>query len=376
MTDNADSGREELNTAIRHSWIPVVGFFAIAILVAAFTLRIFLPFATPILLAGILVSFTFPTYEKVKAKLGERAGLAAGTMLVGLTLVVVIPALVIVALLVQQASGIVESLQDADVMAKVESMKLESRANDLAQRIPGLDASKINFASLGYTAAKRVSGFVASRGANMFASVLDMVVGFFLMFLAATWFYMDGRWMVAQLEELSPLKRNQTKEIFTKARGVIDATLRGQGLTALAQGALTGIGCAIAGVPGSFLWGSVATITSLIPMVGAGLVWIPAAGYLAFVHGADWRTFFLIGWGVLVVGTIDNVIRPWAMKGGTAMSGIVLIFAILGGMKLFGILGILLGPLTVVVFVTVIGFYREMFVDEIEASEATRNAEP
>jgi predicted PurR-regulated permease PerM len=189
------------------------------------------------------------------------------------------------------------------------------------------------------------------------------------MILAASWFYTEGRWLVAQLEELSPLKRNQTQEILAKVRGVIDATFRGQGLTALAQGALTGIGLAITGVPGSFLWGAVAVITSLIPMVGAGLVWIPAAGYLAYAWGVDWHVFFLLGWGMLVVGTVDNLIRPWAMKGGAAMSGIVLIFSIFGGMKLFGILGILLGPLVIVVFVTVVGFYRQMFVDEIEASE-------
>lgn len=369
MTDNDAPERAELNTAIRHSWIPVVGFFAIAILVSAMALRLFIPFVTPILLAGILVSFTYPTYEKLRLKFGNRSGLAAGAMLVGVTMIVVIPCLILTLLLVQEASGIVASLQDADVVAQVEALKLESRAHDLAKKIPGLDASKINLASIGYSAAKKVSGFVASHGANVFASVLDVVVGFFLMFLAATWFYTDGKWLVGQLEELSPLKRNQTEEIFSKVRGVIDATLRGQGLTALAQGVLTGIGCAITGVPGSFLWGAVATITSLIPMVGAGLVWIPAAGYLAYIHGADWHAIFLVGWGVIVVGTIDNVIRPWAMKGGTSMPGIVLIFSILGGIKMFGILGILLGPLVLVVFVTVVGFYREMFVDDIEASE-------
>ncbi|MBI2212252.1 MAG: AI-2E family transporter [Acidobacteria bacterium] len=360
---------ERLHADIRRSWIPVVGFFAIAILVAALTLRILIPFATPILLAAILVSFTFPTYERLRIRFGNRPGLAAAAMLAGFTLVVFLPGVGLVGLLVQQASGVVESLQQADVMAKVEQLQLESRVNEIVQKIPGLDATKVNLPALGYAAAKKVSGFVAGRGAQLFTSVLDMVVGFFLMVLAATWFYTDGRWLITQLEDLSPLERKQTDEIFAKVRGVIDATLRGQGLTALAQGILTGVGCAITGVPGAFLWGAVATVTSLIPMVGAGLVWIPAVGYLAFTQGADWRTFFLLIWGVLVVGTIDNLIRPWAMKGGTSMSGIVLIFAILGGMKVFGILGILLGPLTIVVFVTVVGFYRQMFVDEIEASE-------
>lgn len=369
MAEPNDRNPTDLQSSIRHSWIPVVGFFAIALLVTALTVRIFLPFVTPILLAGILVSFTYPMYDRVRVRLGDRSGLAAAAMLVGLTLVVVIPALLLVWMLVQEASDVVAALQKTDVKQQVEAMRIETRLHELAAKIPGVDATKINLAAVGVSAAKSVSGFIAGRGTQLFASVLDIVVSFFLMILAATWFYTEGKWLVAQLEDLSPLKRNQTKEIFTKVRGVIDATLRGQGLTALAQGTLTGIGLAVSGVPGAFLWGSVAVITSLIPMVGAGLVWLPAAGYLAFTRGADWHTFFMVGWGVLVVGTIDNFIRPWAMKGGTAMSGIVLIFSILGGMKLFGILGILLGPLVIVVFVTVVGFYREMFVDDIEASE-------
>jgi len=369
MNDNSERSTSELHSSIRHSWIPVVGFFTIAILVAALTLQIFLPFITPILLAGMLVSFTYPTYDRLRLRLGDRPGLAAGLMLTGLTLLVVLPGLLLVGLLVQQASGIVAALQDADVMQKVQSLKLETRLHDIVAKIPGLDVEKFSLATIAYSAAQKVSGFVAGHGARIFASVLDVVVGIFMMILAATWFYTDGRWLISQLEDLSPLRRNQTKEIFTRIKGVIEATLRGQGLTALAQGALTGIGCAITGVPGSFLWGAVATVTSLIPMVGAGLVWIPAAGYLVFKFGLDWHALFLLLWGALVVGSIDNLIRPWAMKGGTEMSGIVLIFSIFGGMKMFGILGILLGPLTVVVFVTVVGFYREMFVDEIEASE-------
>ncbi|MCM2317675.1 MAG: AI-2E family transporter [Thermoanaerobaculia bacterium] len=369
MSMNTDPGANAVQSAFKRSWLPLVGFFAIAIVIAVLTIRVFLPFVTPILLAGILVSFTYPTYERVRARLGGRSGLAAATMLLALTLVVVIPVGVLVAMLVQQASGVVEALQETDVQQKIDSLQLESRLDSILSRIPGVDAKKVSVGSLAYAAVKNVSGFVAAQGGHIFGSLLDLVVGFFMMLLAATWFYTDGKQLVVQLEELSPLRRNQTREIFVKVRGVIDATLRGQVLTALAQGAVTGIGCAITGVPGAFLWGAVAAITSLIPMVGASLVWIPAAGYLAFTGGLDWRVFFLLLWGVLVVGTIDNLIRPWAMKGGTAMSGIVLIFSILGGMKVFGIIGLLMGPLTLVLFVTVVGFYREMFLDDIEAAE-------
>ena len=369
MNVNGDSGAYRLQSAFKLRWIPLVGFFAIAIAIAVLTVRVFVPFATPIILAGILVSFTYPTYERVRTRFGGRRGLAATMMLVGLTLVVVLPAAVLVALLVHQAGSVVTALQETDVQQKIDSLQLESRLDAILGRIPGVDVTKVSVGSLAYAAVRNVSSFVASQGGNIFASVLDLVVGFFLMLLAASWFYTDGKWLVGQLEELSPLRGNQTNEIFTKVRGVIDATLRGQGLTALAQGVCTGIGCAITGVPGAFLWGTVATITSLIPMVGAGLVWIPAAGYLAITGGMNWRVVFMLLWGVLVVGTIDNVIRPWAMKGGTSMSGIVLIFSILGGIEVFGILGILMGPLTLVLFVTVVGFYREMFLDDIEAAE-------
>ncbi|MGK2860274.1 MAG: AI-2E family transporter [Thermoanaerobaculia bacterium] len=369
MNENTDPGAKAVQTAFKRSWLPLVGFFAIAIIIAVLTIRVFLPFATSILLAGILVSFTFPTYEKVRARFGGRSGPAATVMLVGLTLVVVIPVALLVVLLVQQASGIAVALQETDVQQKIDSLQLESRLDAILSRIPGVDAKKVSIGSLGYAAVKSVSSFVAAQGGTIFGSILDVVVGFFLMLLAAFWLYTDGKQMVVQLEELSPLRRNQTREIFTKIGGVIDATLRGQVLTALAQGAMTGIGCAITGVPGSILWGAVAAITSLIPMVGASIVWIPAAAYLAVAGGFDWRVPFLLLWGVLVVGTIDNLIRPWAMKGGTAMSGIVLIFSILGGMKVFGIIGLLMGPLTLVLFVTVVGFYREMFLDDIQAAE-------
>ena len=133
---NVDPKPDGLHTTIRRSWLPLVGFFAIAVVIAVLTVRVFIPFATPILLAGILVSFTYPTYERVRTRLGGRSGLAATAMLVGLTLLIVIPAAVIVGLLVQQASGIVTALQHTDVQQKIDALQLESRLEGVCQSLP------------------------------------------------------------------------------------------------------------------------------------------------------------------------------------------------------------------------------------------------
>jgi predicted PurR-regulated permease PerM len=183
---------------------------------------------------------------------------------------------------------------------------------------------------------------------------------------------------VHELKFLSPLPDEYDEEIIHKFRSVVDATFRGQVLTAIAQGLVTGIGLAIAGVPAPILWGAVAALFSLIPMVGAAAVWVPASIYLFVLASMDrigwgWG-IFLVVWGIAVVSVVDNLIRPWAMKAGTNMHAIVLFFSIIGGLSAFGFVGIILGPLVVALLVTVIAIYRDFFQKPLQAQN--RGMEP
>jgi len=183
--------------------------------------------------------------------------------------------------------------------------------------------------------------------------------------LSAFFFYVEGESIIEQLAVLSPLPARYDREFASTFKDVVDATFRGQVVTSLAQGIVTAIGLAIANVPGAILWGFVATILSLLPMLGAAAVWVPATIYLfidASIGGRGYfGAIFLAIWGILVVSTIDNIVRPWAMKGKSQLPAIPLLFAVIGGMQAFGFIGLIIGPLVFSLLMSIIDIYKRSF---------------
>jgi predicted PurR-regulated permease PerM len=175
----------------------------------------------------------------------------------------------------------------------------------------------------------------------------------------------NGEAIYRELAALSPLPQRYDDEFASKFKDVVDATFRGQLMTALAQGFATGIGLAIARVPGAIFWGAVAALLSLLPMVGAAVVWVPTAIYLfiaASMGGRPWwQAIFMTIWGVTVVSLVDNVVRPWAMQGKAQLPAIPLLFAVLGGIQAFGFVGLVIGPLVFALLMTVIDIYKRSF---------------
>ena len=156
-------------------------------------------------------------------------------------------------------------------------------------------------------------------------------------------FIRDEESIIKYLLHLVPLSASQEEKIIAKIKAVAKSALLGTFVTAIAQGACGGFAFWISGLPGLF-WGMVMAFASLIPMVGTALVWVPAAFYL-FVSGHLGLGIFMVIWCVVVVGAIDNLVRPLFMQGSADMSTLLIFFAILGGINYFGLLGILYGPL-------------------------------
>jgi predicted PurR-regulated permease PerM len=214
-------------------------------------------------------------------------------------------------------------------------------------------------------ALQKIPGWVARNGGAVLGGLAGMLLGFALVLLSMFFFYVEGESILIQLSILSPLPKRYDQEFATKVRDVIEATFRGQLFTGIAQGAMTGIGMAIAQVPGAGFWGAVAALLSLVPMVGAAAVWVPASIYLvisASMGGRPWwQPIFLIIWGVLPVSLIDNVVRPWAMKGKAQLPAIPLLIAVLGGMQAFGFVGLVIGPLVFSLLMSIIDIYKKSF---------------
>lgn len=349
----------------RRQPLAMIFFVGIAGLIVWAVAQVLAPFITPILLAAIIVTFTFPLYKRLRTRLGGRENLAASLMLLLVTVTLILPAFLLMLLLIEQATDLFRLMQQTDYGEMIDSLHIRQRFDRLAGAIPGVRPPEIKLDQMIVSTVERIPGWVASYGGRILASLTNIVIGFIFMLLAAFFFYIEGEMIVAELKTISPLPDEYEAEIVAKFIGVVNATFRGQILTALAQGAVTAIGLVIAGVPGALFWGAVAAVFSLLPVIGAFAVWMPATLYLLAVHALRddplWPAIFLALWGFTVVSLVDNLIRPWAMRQGTNMSAILLFFSILGGIRAFGFVGLILGPLVFALFVSIVHMYKFFF---------------
>jgi predicted PurR-regulated permease PerM len=342
---------------------------SVLLLYAAF--RILWPFMTAILLAVILVTLTFGIFQRVRARQKGSSTRAALVMLLGITVIVVIPTLILAILLVQQANVVVDKLKSGEAQAMIGRVDISSSLGFIRRFAPNFDPATLSPQRLVLPAMQRIPGWVARNGGAVIGGLAGMILGFALMLLSMFFFYVEGEEIMLQLSVLSPLPKRYDYEFASKVKDVIDATFRGQLFTGLAQGLMTGIGLAIAGVPGAWFWAAVAALLSLVPMVGAAAVWVPAAIYL--VIGASmgdrpwWQAIFMIVWGALPVSLIDNVVRPWAMRGKAQLPAIPLLFAVLGGMQAFGFVGLVIGPLVFSLLMSIIEIYKQSFAPNAQA---------
>jgi predicted PurR-regulated permease PerM len=348
------------------------GILALGLLYASFV--IIWPFLTAILLGAILVTLTFSIFRRVRERMKGKSSRAAVVMLLLLTLLVVLPFTVVGVLLVQQATTLFARMQGVGAQQMLQRLDLTSHLQWIRRYVPAFDPATLSPARLLLPAIRLVPGWVATHGADVIGGIAGLLLQFTLVLLSAFFFYVEGEAILQELAILSPLPARYDAQFGSKFKEVIDATFLGQVSSALAQGIATGIGLAIAGVPGAAFWGAVATILGLLPFVGAAIVWVPAAVYL-FIAAANgdrgwWAAWFLTLWGVVVVSLIDNVVRPWVMKGKSELPAIPLLFAVLGGMQAFGFVGLVIGPLVFSLLMTIIDIYKRSFRMRRSNSEA------
>ena len=350
----------------------IIFFSLVALLVLWAAFRIVWPFVTPILVAAMLVTLTFRLFIRLRTRLRGSSAFAAIIMLFGITFLLVIPIFIIALLLVHQASGLVQNMQSGEAQQLLARLDVTNRLQWLHHYLPGFDPQSLSPQRLVLPIVRGIPGWVARNGTAVVGGAAGLVIGFLLMLLAAYFFYVEGEAIISELAILSPLPTRYDREFAVQFKDVVDATFRGHMLTGLAQGIATMIGLLIAKVPAALFWGSVATVISLLPFIGAAAIWVPAAIYLyvsaATGHAAYWQAIFLTIWGIAGISTIDNIIRPWAMKGKTQLPAIPLLFAVLGGMEAFGFIGLVVGPLVFSLLMTIIDIYKRTF--QLPSSES------
>ncbi|MGJ3522876.1 AI-2E family transporter [Nitratidesulfovibrio sp. D1] len=356
------------------------------------------PFIHTLAVAIVVAALAAPLQERIARRVRQR-DLAAASTILTLLLGVAAPLAVFVAALIPQARALARAAMafyaasgngagnapaDAAPAAGVAAGGAASAAGSLPAPVElglarlhelsvwvtqtladfGIDASEfIDFdpASLRGTllGAARQAGEAVLHGITAGVGNAVYLFGHFLLMLFILYFLLrDGRQMMAFVKRVSPLAHAQEDRLLSALRGVARSVFMGGVLVAVFQGVIGAVGFALVGLPALF-WGFAMSFAAMIPVVGTALIWAPATAYL-YLSGETWRAVFLLGWCAVLVSSSDGLLRAWFMKEGAGIPMVYLFLAILGGLNMFGILGLLYGPLLLTFAMVALTMYAEV----------------
>jgi predicted PurR-regulated permease PerM len=342
-------------------------FFAVLGLLLYQMFLFLVPFLRPLGWAAILALAFYPlTAWLVHLVRGSRA-IAASILVVAVLAVAVIPSIMLGSLLVSEAAGayerVREMVQSGELNRMLEQVRT-SRPGVLFSRLasPVLDSLDLDVSQILLGATSYLSQQIALQTGAIARNVLESVVSGSLMLLALFFFFRDGDRMSVAIRDLLPMDQEHKDEVFTRVYDTLTAVVQSMVVLAVTQGVLGGFGYwAIGGLPFSVFLGFLTGIASFLPPFGAAFVWAPAALYL-LVTGQVVRGVLMLLWGLLAVSMVDNVIRPLFIGGRARLPTFLLLFAILGGMSVYGFLGIFLAPVILATLLSFIDIYRELYV--------------
>jgi predicted PurR-regulated permease PerM len=325
-------------------------FFALLLGTLVFTFLIFLPFWVIIVLGISFSIVLYPIHEWLTKKRVPHA-LSSLVTVILFTIILCGPLLGIGVLVFNQSQDVYQKVLDSNVNTLPYLENIESRVNNL---LPiGVDFD------INQKATEFVS-YVSSHITNIFSTTISAFFSFILMLLIIFYLLKDGARWRESLILLSPLGRENDERILGRLTLAVNGVVKGSLLIALAQGVLLGLGFWIFGVPNGALWGVVAAVLSFIPTFGTALVSVPAIIFL-FATGNTAAAVGLLAWAVVIVGLVDNFLGPLVVGRKINIPSILILFSVLGGISVFGPVGILVGPLMISLLYSLISIYRHEF---------------
>ncbi|MFV3324842.1 AI-2E family transporter [Pseudomonas sp. NY15372] len=329
---------------------------ALAVLLALVTIAfvwILLPFYGAVFWAVILAILFAPLQRDLVLRLGRRRNLAAAVTLLVCLLIAVLPVIIISALLVQEGATIYQRIEkgELDIAGHIEGLKtlLPSFAQSGLERVgmgdlEGLREKITKWAMQG-------SQFLASQAFSFGQGTFDFLVSFGVMLYLLFFFLREGAELARKVRMAVPLPEQQKRRLQLKFSRVVRATVKGNLLVAATQGALGGLIFWVLGIPSALVWGVLMAFLSLLPAVGAAMVWAPVAAYF-LATGAIVPGLVLIAFGVLVIGLVDNLLRPVLVGKDTRMPDYLILISTIGGLAVFGLNGFVIGPLIAALFMS------------------------
>ena len=318
-------------------------------------------FIQPILLAAVFTGVLYPLYRKLVRTFRGRKTLASLSTLVIAVLAVVIPLTILLGLVAQQAVAVSEQVtpwvqqhlaQQSDAHALPSWVPFSARLEPYHEQISAKLAE----------IAGSLGGYLASSLARVSEGTAVFFLDLFIMLYAMFFFLISGPTLIRTIMGYAPLTEADKEKMLKVGLSVSRATVKGTLVIGIIQGALGGIGFAVVGIDAAVFWAAVMAVLSVLPGIGATLVWAPAVIYL-LVSGQTVAGIGLLIWSAGVVGTIDNVLRPRLVGRDTKMPDLLILLSTLGGLGLFGASGLVLGPILAALFLAVLAIYSRIFAD-------------
>ncbi len=315
---------------------------------------ILMPFFGAVLWGMALAILFTPLYKRLLKRMRRWPNLAALATLAIALVIVILPLAMITVSLVQEAATFTQRVRSGELNFSAHLQQilasLPAWLHNLLDRF-GLDNMGALMARLSQGAAQ-AGQLIATQAVSIGQNTFDFLVSFFVMLYLLYFLVRDGSALSKTIREALPLARPHTHYLLNKFTTVIRATVKGNIAVAATQGLLGGLAFWFLGVQGALLWGVLMAFLSLLPAVGAALIWAPVAIYF-LATGVVWKGLVLIFVGVFVIGLVDNLLRPILVGKDTQMPDYVVLMSTIGGMALFGINGFVIGPVIAAVFMAV-----------------------
>lgn len=330
------------------------------------------PFMSVIVWAVVMVVLFYPLHRRLEQRL-HRPSLTAGISTLLVIVAILLPTLAVATATVAEMRDMTARLPTSIAGALDPARPTTGPAVRFVERFISLDRYRdpafVNHSIEGW------SGGMAIGSLRLVGGALSVMVQMAITTFTIFFLFKDARLARTSLYDLVPIENRRLRDLFVRTRDVITASVYGTLLLSLIQGALGGLAFLVLGLPSPFLWGVVMSLASILPMLGSFVVWVPAAIYL-FANGQTWQAVALTAWGAIIIGLADNVLRPVLVGQRTGMHELLVFFAVLGGLKVFGAVGLVVGPVIFAVALGLIQALKEVGVPPVLQDELPAEARP
>ncbi|HKF44005.1 MAG TPA: AI-2E family transporter [Thermoanaerobaculia bacterium] len=342
-------------------WTRVVAVAGAALLLYLLA-RILRPFLGPILWASLLAFLLFPVNRALRRRLSGRRGLASILLTLAVTVGIVVPSALLMLVFFHQATDLLSRFSDLAARYQIERPQDLLNIPALGRLVEWVDRntpfSAADLQTFLVSTARHGLEVVLPAGRQVVLGAVGAVVGLLLMLFILYFLFRDGDEMARRTIALVPLESTRKNALVDRLAAVMRAVVFGSLATALIQGGLVGVAFQIVGLASPVVFGFLTALAALLPVGGTALVWAPAAAVL-YGQGHPGRALFMLIWGAVLVGSIDNFLRPRLISGRAEISTLPVFFGVMGGLAAFGPIGMFVGPLVIALALALLGFAEE-----------------